>query len=301
MSPDGVRQFCSSFCASLHSPVPTDQVEEVLELVPEFKVCSGDRMRATQHLSPLHETSSTTLSSLCCSSPSPCAPSACWSWYAVRVRVFFFPLTLANPPQDDELAADEGESTSEASSDEMEGDSGESDSSDEESGGEVAPILPASESPVAPPTPEPRNKRMSTAMPAAAPGSVAASPAFARIRNRIRAGSVRTEGKLQYVSFVTKADVRDWFRQNGPNQDGAISALQARTFFELLSEVLRLKEWREDLDCALQGLTTVNFDTFVQLFLAVSQSSRECKWLCTLSTPCLTTMAQHASSKLTRS
>ncbi len=37
MSPAGVRQFCTAFCATLEMPEPTEQIDEVLELVPEFK------------------------------------------------------------------------------------------------------------------------------------------------------------------------------------------------------------------------------------------------------------------------
>ncbi len=84
-------------------------------------------------------------------------------------------------------------------------------------------------------------------------------------------------GKLQYVSFVTKKDVVDWFRQNGPNADGAISTAQAHTFFELLSEVLRLRDWRQPLDELLAVLTTVKYPEFLQLFLAVSRVSRSGK------------------------
>jgi hypothetical protein len=37
LRPDEVKQFCSAFCASVDRPEPSEQISEVLELVPEFK------------------------------------------------------------------------------------------------------------------------------------------------------------------------------------------------------------------------------------------------------------------------
>jgi hypothetical protein len=38
MSPEGVWGFCASFCDSISMAIPTQQIEEVLDLVPKFKV-----------------------------------------------------------------------------------------------------------------------------------------------------------------------------------------------------------------------------------------------------------------------
>jgi hypothetical protein len=75
-------------------------------------------------------------------------------------------------------------------------------------------------------------------------GSSFAAPAqstLTRIKGRLRAGSVRKEGVLQYVNFVTKKDTLDWFLQLASSPDDAVPLGMLRPFFESLANSLRLK------------------------------------------------------------
>ena len=162
---------------------------------------------------------------------------------------------------DDELKEDGEESTSEASSSEMEDDGEESEEEKDrkEEKKEKTPVKAIS-------------RKSSSRL-----GSLdnINSPMVGRIRSRLRAGSIRKEGLLQYVNFVTKKDTMDWFRSNGPASDGTISPGTARNFMEMLASVLRLKDWKEPLDTMLEYLGVIKYYEFVQLFLAVSRASRE--------------------------
>lgn len=164
---------------------------------------------------------------------------------------------------DEEMAADAEESTSEASD------------SDEEDGGKS------------------KNNRMSLAMAAAAAGSLAEpprptrprgssvaqsaqQPQLTRIKSRLRAGSVRKEGVLQYVNFVAKKDTMDWFLQLADSPDDTLPLGLVKPFFESLAVALRLKEWRLALEEALLLAPSVRYPEFVKVFLEMSRPSREC-------------------------
>lgn len=64
---------------------------------------------------------------------------------------------------------------------------------------------------------------------------VAQSPTLKRVKGRLHVQSLRKEGLLQYVNFITKKDVADWFKSTGPSADGAISPSSARAFLEILA------------------------------------------------------------------
>ncbi len=105
--------------------------------------------------------------------------------------------------------------------------------------------------------------------------SAAQPPALQRIQSRLRAGSIRKEGVLQYVNFVTKKDTRDWFVMAAGAPEAAVVAAVARPFLESLAGVLRLKEWKGPLDEMMDNLGEIRYSEFVQLFLGMSRASRE--------------------------
>ncbi len=149
---------------------------------------------------------------------------------------------------DEELLEDAEDSTSEGE--------------DDEEAAEAAPA-PISQ----PPKPtRPRGSSMVQQQP----------PALTRIQSRLRAGSVRKEGVLQYVSFVAKKDTTDWFLQLASSLDETLPLGVVKPFFESLASALRLKDWKQPLDEALLLVSSVKYPEFVRLFLEVSRASREC-------------------------
>lgn len=155
---------------------------------------------------------------------------------------------------DDELKADEEESTSEG-----EGDDDDENEDDEGDKKRVSDKM---------------KERLSSRVDSLASPN---SPSVQRIRSRLRAGSVRKDGLLHYVTFVTKKDTQDWFQSQCPVKDGFLTQTAARAFLESLATVLRLKDWKEPLDEFLEEVSEIRYFEFVQLFLAMSNASRECK------------------------
>ena len=100
-------------------------------------------------------------------------------------------------------------------------------------------------------------------------------PSLQRIQGRLRAGSIRKEGVLQYVSFVTRKDTQDWFRVLSPSPDAPVTAAEARRFLESLADVLRLKDWKAELDKVFEYVSEVRYAEFLRLFLEMSRASRE--------------------------